>query len=64
MSPIADWSLCAFFPEGANVTNSSNGITYWNMREVDLKANYLNSSVKIKNQIAIHKNKKGTTEGI
>lgn len=46
------------------MTNSSHGITYWNMREVNLKANYLNSSVVVKNQIALHKNKKGVLDGI
>jgi len=64
MSPITDWGLCAFYPEGANVTNKSHGITYWNMRLVNENANYLNSSIKIKNQIALHKNKKGTIDGI
>ena len=63
LSPVADWSLGAFFPENANVTKSSHGITYWGMQDIDEKANLCNSSIKVQHYIALHRNKRGAIDG-
>jgi hypothetical protein len=64
LNPIADWSLCAFFPKSVNVTGTSHGVTYWSLADVNTKAGHCNSSIKVKNHIALHRNKRGNYDSL